>query len=98
MFQIENSKQGEFLGDIRDLGMGIVFGKTTGEDIERTFVPYAEYIEDEKLVLKYFEAIYRLAHSTPTPDDLLLGLGRFTLDIVYEEEEEENCGCNCLFF
>ena len=95
MFQIENSKQAEFLADIRDVGMSIIVGLATAKDIEKTFVPYAQYIEDERKVMEYFEAIYSLTTHSPTPDDLLLKLGAFTLDITYEDniyEEEEDCG------
>lgn len=96
MFQIENSKQAEFLGDIRDVGMCIVVGRMNGKIIEETFIPYAEYIEDEGKVREYLTVIYDLAHSKPTPDELLLGLGAFTLDIIYEDIEEEDESI-CLF-
>ena len=92
MFQTENTKQNEFLMAIRDIGMGIIFCEATSEDLERTFVPYGDYFENSETLNKYLYDIFELAKAMDkgncTPDDLLLTLGKYTKEIIYEDEEE----------
>ena len=43
--QVQNSKQMSYMMDIKNVGMGILFGQTTSEIYTETFEKYIDYIE-----------------------------------------------------
>lgn len=86
---VENIKQGEYLNDIRDVGMNIIYGTVNGEEAYEIFEKYAEYIYNSEKYLNTLTSIKNLIDARDcTPDKLLMELGRYTLDIEYEEEED----------
>lgn len=88
---VENIKQGEYLNDIRDVGMNIIYGTVNGEEAYEIFEKYAEYIYNSERYLNTLASIKNLIDARDcTPDKLLMELGQYTLDIEYDEEEEEN--------
>lgn len=91
MRNLENTKQIEYLEDIRKVGMNIIFGTVSGEEFYSTFVPYGEYIEqDERYTNTLTNIKNRIEIGECTPDDLLMTLGKFTLEIIYEDEVDED--------
>lgn len=88
---VENIKQGEYLNDIRDVGMNIIYGTVNGEEAYGIFEKYAEYIYNSERYLNTLTSIKNLIDARDcTPDKLLMELGQYTLDIEYDDEEEEN--------
>lgn len=86
---VENTKQIEFLSDIRKVGMNIIFGTVSGEEFYSTFVPYAEFIEQDERYVNALNNIKRKVEMGEcSPDDLLITLGKFTLEIEYDDEVE----------
>lgn len=86
----ENSKQAEFLNDIRDIGMSIVFGECDADVFSATFEEYLDYVEKPSEYLQTIKKVYNMIHSNEcTPDDLLLIMGKYTKTIEYEEPEIE---------
>ena len=99
MYNIENNIQQEFLNDIRECGMSLVFRQLALKDLD-VFDKYEQYIKEEYEQDEYIDAVTscQTAHNcnTLTPDLLLLTLGQFTPLLVVEdcdEEEEDCCGC-----
>ena len=87
---IENSKQAEYLNDIRDVGMNIIYGTVNGEEAYEIFEKYAEYIYNSEKYLNTLTSIKNLIDARDcTPDKLLMELGQYTLDIEYDDEEED---------
>ena len=85
---VENIKQGEYLNDIRDVGMNIIYGTVNGEEAYEIFEKYAEYIYNSERYLNTLTSIKNLIDARDcTPDKLLMELGQYTLDIEYDEEE-----------
>ena len=85
---VENIKQGEYLNDIRDVGMNIIYGTVNGEEAYEIFEKYAEYIYNSERYLNTLASIKNLIDARDcTPDKLLMELGQYTLDIEYDEEE-----------
>lgn len=93
----ENIKQVEYLSDIRDVGMGIIFGQTTVEVFIDTFEKYLDYIETPTKYLKTLKEVSRLINDGKcSPDDLLIQMGKHTKEIEYEEPEiDYDCLCCC---
>ena len=88
---VENIKQGEYLNDIRDVGMNIIYGTVNGEEAYEIFEKYAEYICNSERYLNTLASIKNLIDVRDcTPDKLLMEMGQYTLDIEYDDEEEEN--------
>lgn len=88
---VENIKQAEYLNDIRDVGMNIIYGTVNGGEAYEIFEKYAEYIYNSEKYLNTLTSIKNLIDARDcTPDKLLMELGRYTLDIEYEEEEEDS--------
>ena len=86
----QNSKQMEYLSKIRDVGMGIIFGQITTEVYIETFEPYIDYMEQPSQYLKTLKVVaHNIANNECTPDDLLLAMGKHTLEIEYEDEIPE---------
>lgn len=83
---LENSKQAEFLNDIRDVGMEIVFQECTEERIYQVFRKYSTYMDNDSAI-KYLETLKDIIANLDniTPDDLLYQLGKYTKKIDYED-------------
>lgn len=88
--ELDNSMQGKFLMDIKDIGMKIVFKECTEQLVYDTFRPYVEYMNNEDAI-PYLEQLKQILNNlnTTTPDDILMNLGYFTKKIEYDDEEEE---------
>lgn len=88
--KVQNSKQAEYLGKIRDVGMGIIFGQTTPEIYIETFEPYIDYMDKPSQYLQTLKMVtQKIANNECTPDDLLLAMAKHTLEIQYEDEVYE---------
>ena len=86
----ENSKQVEYLNDIRDVGMSIVFGECDADAFSLTFEKYLDYVQKPSEYLQTIKKVYNMIHCDEcTPDDLLLIMGKYTKTIEYEEPEIE---------
>lgn len=86
----ENSKQVEYLNDIRDVGMSIVFGECNADAFSERFEKYLDYVEKPSEYLQTIKEVYNMIFSEKcTPDDLLLKMGKYTKTIEYEEPEIE---------
>ena len=86
----ENVKQVEYLNDIRDVGMSIVFGECNADVFSLTFEKYLDYVEKPSEYLKTIKEVYNMILvGECTPDDLLLKMGKHTKEIEYEEPEIE---------
>ena len=84
----ENVKQVEFLNDIRDVGMSIVFGECDADVFSLTFEKYLDYVEKPSEYLKTIKEVYNMIlRGECSPDDLLLKIGKHTKEIEYEEPE-----------
>ena len=83
-----NSKQVEYLNDIRTLGMGIIYGQTTMESFVDTFEPYIDYVTSPNEYLQGLKLVAAMINENEcSPDDLLLNMGRFVPNIEYKDEE-----------
>lgn len=90
MRNVENIKQVEYLNDIRDVGMNIIYGTVNGEEVYEIFEKYTEYIFNTEKYLNTLSSIKNLIDARDcTPDKLLMEMGQYTLDIEYEGEEYE---------
>ena len=88
---VENTKQAEYLNDIRDVGMNIIYGTVNGGEAYEIFEKYAEYIYNSEKYLNTLTSIKNLIDARDcTPDKLLMEMGQYTLDIEYEDEEEDS--------
>jgi len=86
----ENSKQVEYLNDIRDVGMSIVFGECSADAFSVRFEKYLDYVEKPSEYLQTIKEVYNMIFKGEcTPDDLLLKMGRYTKTIEYEEPKIE---------
>ena len=84
----ENVKQVEYLSDIRNVGMSIVFGECDADVFSLTFEKYLDYVEKPTEYLKTIKEVYNMILiGECTPDDLLLKMGKHTKEIEYEEPE-----------
>ena len=82
----ENIKQVEYLNDIRDVGMSIVFGECDADVFSLTFEKYLDYVEKPSEYLKTIKEVYNMIlREECSPDDLLLKMGKHTKEIEYEE-------------
>ena len=100
----ENSKQVEYLNDIRDVGMSIVFGECNPDAFSVRFEKYLDYVEKPSEYLQTIKEVYNMMFKGEcTPDDLLLKMGRYTKTIEYEDPvieydclcdiEDDDCDC-----
>lgn len=90
MRNVENIKQVEYLNDIRDVGMNIIYGTVNGDEVYEIFEKYTEYIFNTEKYLNTLSSIKNLIDARDcTPDKLLMEMGQYTLDIEYEGEEYE---------
>lgn len=88
----ENKKQNEYLIDIRDVGMSIVFGEADADAFSLRFEKYLDYVEKPSEYLKTIKEVYNMIHQGEcSPDDLLLKMGKHTKEIKYEEPELDIC-------
>lgn len=86
----ENVKQVEYLSDIRDVGMSIVFGECDADAFSSRFEKYLDYVEKPSEYLQTVKKVYNMILKEEcTPDDLLLIMGKYTKTIEYEEPEVE---------
>ena len=86
----ENSKQVEYLNDIRDVGMSIVFGECNPDAFSAKFEKYLDYVKKPSEYLQTIKKVYNMMFKGEcTPDDLLLIMGKYTKTIEYEEPEIE---------
>lgn len=86
----ENSKQNEYLMDIRNVGMSIVFGECDADNFSMVFEKYLDYVEKPSEYLQTIKEVYNMIiRNECTPDDLLLKMGQYTKTIEYEEPEIE---------
>lgn len=90
----ENVKQVEYLNDIRDVGMSIVFGECDADAFSSRFEKYLDYVKKPSEYLQTIKEVYGMIHKGEcTPDDLLLKMGKHTKEIEYEEPEIELDDC-----
>ena len=103
MYEVQNDIQMQFLNDIRDCGMSLIFRQFEDHDLN-VFDKYENYIKEDYKQDEYIDAVTScetaLNCNTLTPDLLLLTLGQFTPLLVVEVREEEDeeshaCTCNC---
>ena len=88
----ENRKQVEYLNDIRDVGMSIVFGECDANNFSMVFEEYLDYVQKPSEYLQTIKEVYNMIYAGEcTPDDLLLKMGKYTKTIEYEEPEIQ-CG------
>lgn len=91
----ENSKQVEYLMDIRNVGMSIVFGECDADAFSMTFEKYLDYVSKPTEYLATIKEVYNMIiREECSPDDLLLKMGKHTKKIEYEEPEI-NLDCLC---
>lgn len=92
----ENSKQVEYLNDIRDVGMSIVFGECSADAFSKRFEKYLDYVEKPSEYLQTIKEVYNMILAEKcTPDDLLLKMGKHTKTIEYEDPViEYDCLCD----
>lgn len=82
----QNSKQVEFLNDIRDVGMGIIYGQTTGRIFIDVFEKYLDYVAVPTSYLKTLKEVSHLIeHEQCSPDTLLFKMGKHCPEIEYED-------------
>lgn len=103
MYELQNDIQMQFLNDIRDCGMSLIFRQFEARDLD-VFDKYENYIKEDYKQDEYIDAITScetaLNCNTLTPDLLLLILGQFAPLLVYKVEEEKEkephtCTCDC---
>lgn len=93
MQDVNNSKQMEFLNDIRKVGMNLIYGTVTGDEAFEVFEKYEQYIFNSERYMNTLMSIKNLIDARDcTPDKLLMEMGKHTLEIEYEDEiyVEEN--------
>lgn len=90
---VENSKQYEYLMNIRDIGMAIVFRKADSSMVFEKFACFVDYFEDEQKSYEYIDSLQlivtKIQENSCTPDDLLFELGQYTPYIIYDDDEED---------
>lgn len=91
----ENSKQVEYLMDIRNVGMSIVFGECDADAFSMTFEKYLDYVSKPTEYLATIKEVYNMIiREECSPDNLLLKMGKHTKEIEYEEPEIDlDCLC-----
>lgn len=98
---IENSKQLEFYKTIEDVGLKIYTLKEEPDFALQDFVPFVDFIQDEKKQQDFIETISRLSQRYKIegvdPDKLLFELHSFDKYIIFNDEEfdfDEYGDCN----
>lgn len=90
---VENSKQFEFLMNIKDVGMQIIFRKANPDMILEKFAEFNEFFEDNSTKTAYINSLQKIYQGidkgTCSPDDLLMELGQYTPLIIFDDEEDE---------
>lgn len=88
--QLNNSKQAEYLEDIRDIGMQIVFREITKQEVYDAFKKYVEYFSDD-IKIQYLNTLKEIVSdlTNQTPDDILFKMGQYTKKIQYEEPQKD---------
>ena len=85
--KIQNSKQMAYMNDIKNVGMGILFGQVNAAVYIETFEKYIDYIEQPSQYLQTLKAVSKkIDNGECTPDDLLIAMCKHTLQIQYEDE------------
>lgn len=85
--QIENSKQAEYLNQIKNVGMGIIFGQVEVDDFINTFEPFIDYMNTPSEYLETLKEVsYMIYNKDCSPDDLLFKMGKHVPQIEYKEE------------
>ena len=94
----KNVKQVEYLNNIREVGMGIIYGQTTPDVFLSIFEEYLDYVETPTEYLKTIKKVVYMIHMEEcSPDDLLMLMGKHCPEIQYEEPQyedlfEDDCG------
>lgn len=93
----ENRKQNEYLMNIRDVGMGIIYGQTTPEVFIDTFERYIDYIDVPSRYLQTLKEVSSLINDGRcSPDELLLKMGRHCPEIRFDKPDVCGVdGCDC---
>ena len=90
---VENSKQFEFLMNIKDAGMKIVFRKANADMIVEQFAEFCDFFEDNSTKNAYINSLQKIHVEVDkgvcSPDDLLMELGQYTPLIIFDDEEDE---------
>lgn len=86
--QLNNSKQAEYLEDIRDIGMQIVFREISKQQVYDAFAKYTEYFNNDDIKIQYLNTLKEVINELEkqTPDDILFKMGQYTKKIEYEDE------------
>lgn len=91
MDTITNSKQMEFLMRIKDVGMKMIFRKDYSGIVVSSFSEFEQYITDDEVRYNFVHSMMKMDEQIKneqcTPDDLLMEMGQYTLNIIYEDEE-----------
>lgn len=89
MDTITNSKQMEFLMRIKDVGMKMIFRKVYSGIVVSSFSEFEQYITDDKVRYNFVHSMMKMDEQIKneqcTPDDLLMEMGQYTLNIIYED-------------
>lgn len=90
---VENSKQFEFLMNIKDVGMQIIFRKADGKMLLEKFAEFYDFFEEDSTKNKYIVSLQKIYTQINkglcSPDDLLMELGQYTPLIVFDDEAED---------
>lgn len=86
--ELNNTKQAEYLNDIRDVGMQIVFRELTKQQVYDAFAKYTQYLNDNDIKIQYLNTLKEIINNLEkqSPDDILFKMGQYTKKIEYEDE------------
>lgn len=86
--QLDNSKQAEYLDDIRNIGMQIVFREIDKQQVYDAFAKYTEYLKDDDIKIQYLNTLKEIINELEkqSPDDILFKMGQYTKKIEYQDE------------
>lgn len=86
--QLDNTKQAEYLNDIRDIGMQIVFREIDKQQVYDAFAKYTRYLNNNDTKIQYLNTLKEIINDLEkqTPDDILFKMGQYTKKIEYEDE------------
>jgi len=86
--QLDNSKQAEYLEDIRNIGMQIVFREINKQQVYDAFAKYTEYLKNDDIKIQYLNTLKEIINELEkqSPDDILFKMGQYTKKIEYEED------------
>lgn len=88
--QIQNGRQAKYMNDIKNIGMGILFGQVDASVYSKTFEKYIDYIDQPSQYLETLKKVsQKIENNECTPDDLLIEMCKHTLQIQYNDDEYE---------